>query len=395
MIALRRLTLLLALSALTAATIFATPAEAAKRKVPFGFFAAVVPPEISHPGAISDTVLDQQMALMARSGVEAVRVTLAWEDIEPKQGTYDYTTLDRLVKAAAAHRLQLLFNVTQTPLWASSRPNSDFWKAPPANPAVFGATMHAFAQRYSPNGSFWAQNPTLPKAPIRRWQIWNEENAPWHWAAKKWAPGYVQLLKAAYQGIKSVDRGATVIAGSFVAAPNYSQWAGVRDLYKAGGKPYFDEIAIHPFTNNSQSVEGTVAQLLEILTRSRDATRKAHDGRVPFIITELSWPASVGKIPKKALLGLETTPKGQNARLKAGYKKLVKVRRKLGVKQAYWYTWASQYDRKGALSVMSFRYAGLTRIHDGVFSPMPILRTYTSLARKYEGCKKGSTTSCS
>jgi hypothetical protein len=116
---------------------------------------------------------------------------------------------------------------------------------------------------------------------------------------------------------------------------------------------------------------------------------------VPIIITELSWPASVGKIPRKALLGLETTPKGQNARLKAGYTRLAKVRRRLGVKQAYWYTWASQYDRKGALSVMSFRYAGLTRIHDGVFSPMPILRTYTSLARKYEGCTKGFDTSCS
>ena len=99
----------------------------------------------------------------------------------------------------------------------------------------------------------------------------------------------------------------------------------MRDLYKAGGKRYFDEIAVHPFTNNSQSAEGTTDQMQEIVTRVRAATRKAHDGRVPIIITELSWPASVGKIPKKALLGLETTPKGQTARLKAGYKRLVKV----------------------------------------------------------------------
>lgn len=394
MIALRRLTLLLALSALTAPTIVASPAEAAKRKVPFGFFAAVVPPEISHPGAINNLIVDQQFGLMAKSGVEAVRITLSWGDIEPAQGNYDFEALDRLVKSAALHKLQILFNVTETPKWASSRPNGDFWKAPPADPAVLGATMRAYAARYGPNGSFWAENPTTPNEPIRRWQIWNEENAPWHWAQRPWAPSYVKLLKSAYQGIKGVDSGATVIAGSFVAAPNYSQWAGVRDLYKAGGKKYFDEIAVHPFTNNSRSASGTADQMQEIIKLVRAATRKAHDGRVPIIITELSWPASVGKVPKKALLGLETTPKGQVARLKAGYKRLIKVRRKLNVKQAYWYTWASQYDTKGALSVMSFRYAGLTRIQSGVFSPMPILRTYTSLARKYEGCAKGNDTSC-
>jgi hypothetical protein len=225
---------------------------------------------------------------------------------------------------------------------------------------------------------------------VRRWQIWNEENAPWHWNQRRWAPDYTKVLKSAYQSIKAVDKGATVVAGSFVAAPNYSQWAGVRDLYKAAGKRWFDEIAVHPFTINTKSVSGTIDQMLEIITRVRAETRRAHDGRVPIIITELSWPASVGKVPKKALLGLETNTKGQNQRLQAGYKRLAKVRRRFGVTEAYWYTWSSQYDSRGALSVMSFRYAGLTRIQNGVFSAMPLLRTYTSLAAKYEGCRKSA-----
>ncbi|MEA2400311.1 MAG: polysaccharide biosynthesis protein PslG [Thermoleophilaceae bacterium] len=388
-----RLFLALTMAALVAATM-AAPAGAAKRKVPFGFFAAVVPPELSGPGVVSDTVLDQQMALMARSGVEAVRLTFAWEDLESSKGNYNYGTVDRLVRAAAAHRLQVLLNVTQTPRWATSKPDGDWWRAPPKDPQTFGAMIGAFARRYGPTGTFWAENPTLHRQPIRSWQIWNEENAPWHWSTRPWAPSYTKLLKSAYQSIKAVDRGATVVAGSFVAAPNYSQWAGVRDLYRAGGKRWFDQIAVHPFTNNKLSVDGTADQMLQIVSNVRAETRKAHDGRVPIIITELSWPASVGKIPKRALLGLETTPKGQNARLKAGYTRLVKQRGRLGVKQAYWYTWASQYDRDGADSVMSFRYAGLVRVRNGVFSPMPILRTYTSLARKYEGCRKGTDTRC-
>ena len=390
MIRLRRFTLLLTLAALVAATIAATPAEAAKRKVPFGFFGAVIPPELSYRNAVTDATLDQQLALMASSGVESVRITLAWEDLEPTRGQYVFTNVDRLLRAASAHQLQLLFNVTQTPHWASSRPNAEFWRAPPTDPAAFGALMGALASRYGQTGTFWTENPTLPRAPIRHWQIWNEQNAPWHWSRRPWGPSYTSLLRAAYQGIKAADSGATVVAGSFVAAPNYSQWAGVRDLYKAGAKRWFDQIAVHPFTINKKSVEGTVDQMIEIISRVRAETRRAKDGRVPLIITELSWPASVGKVPRKALLGLETTSKGQNQRLKAGYKRLVAQRRKLGVRQAYWYTWATQYDRKGALSVMSFRYAGLTRVRGGVFSPMPILRTYRSLAARYEGCRKST-----
>jgi hypothetical protein len=37
---------------------------------------------------------------------------------------------------------------------------------------------------------------------------------------------------------------------------------------------------------------------------------------------------------------------------------------------------------------VSYRFSGLTRRRGNVFSPMPILRTYTSLAAKYEGCRK-------
>ena len=172
-----------------------------------------------------------------------------------------------------------------------------------------------------------------------------------------------------------------------MAAPNYSQWAGVRDLYRAGGKRWTDEIAVHPFTS-APTVKGTIDQTLTIVTLVRKAMKKAHAGRTPIIITELTWPASVGKIPKKGLLGLETTTKGQRLRMKAGYKRLFKMRHKLHVTQTYWYTWASQYDRDAPLSVMSFRYAGLVRVRSGVFSRMPILSTYTSLARKYEGCRK-------
>jgi hypothetical protein len=230
----------------------------------------------------------------------------------------------------------------------------------------------------------------VPRAPIRQWQIWNEQMAPWFWSQRPWGPSYTRLLKAAYGAIHRADHRATVVAGSFVAISGYSQWHGIRDLYRAGAKRYFDVIAVHPFTNVPNSVRYSVDQVVEIVRRVRAEMRKRGDGRKPIILTELTWPAAVGKVPKRRLLGLETTPRGQLARLKAAYPRLAGVRRALGITQAYWYTWASQYDANSSLSDVSYRYAGLVRWRANVFSPMPILRTYTNLARKYEGCRKSA-----
>ena len=95
--------MLLALVA-TLISLLALPAAApaAKRQVPFGFFGAVAPPELTR---VPSATLDQQMALMASSGVESVRLTLDWWEIEPVQGSYNLARPDALVAAAARHGL--------------------------------------------------------------------------------------------------------------------------------------------------------------------------------------------------------------------------------------------------------------------------------------------------
>jgi hypothetical protein len=387
-IALRRPLLLLTLAALVGATIAATPAEAAKRKVPFGFFGTVLQPLDAD---VTDASIEQQMALMARSGVESVRTTVSWARIEPSQGVYDWARTDALVRSAANHRLELLANVLDTPQWAKGRRVPRYPSGtPPKSSQDYAGFVRQLVLRYGPQGTFWAANPTVPRVPIRQWQIWNEQMAPWFWSKRPWGPSYTRVLKAAYQVIHKADRGATVVAGSFVAVAHYSQWRGIRDLYRAGAKRYFDVIAVHPFTNVPNSVRYSIAQMLEIVRRVRVEMRKRGDGRKPIILTELTWPAAVGKVPKRRLLGLETTPRGQVARLKAAYRQLAVVRRKMGITRAYWFSWATEYNANSNLSDVSYRFSGLTRRRGNVFSPMPILQTYTSLAAKYEGCRKSS-----
>ena len=366
---------------------FSAPAEAAKRKVPFGFFGAVL-----HP--MEPQTADKQVDLMARSGVETGRVILLWTGLEPAPGQYEWGQLDLLAAAAARHGIALQPNVTQTPLWASDRQSDpDYWRWPPADPQTFADLMRQLVLRYGPNGSFWAQNPSLPKVPIRQWQIWNEQTAPWNWKARPWGPSYVKLLKGAYKAIHGVDRHATVVAGSLVApSATYAPWNAVSDLYRYGGKRYFDMIAVHPFTNGSSAKVAT-NQMLTILSRVRARMNKHHDRKKRIIVTELTWPAAVGRVPKSALeqaAGLSTTRRGQAARLKSAYRALASRKRKLGVSQVYWYAWATEYDNNSPDSVMAFRYSGLNRFSGGVFSREPVLRTYTGLAAKYEGCRKSS-----
>jgi len=388
MIGRRPLTLVAAL-ALLLVMASAGSAEAAKRKVPFGFFGASVPHQIYNPELVSDATLEQHAALMARSGVESARVTFAWEDIESAQGQYNLVRLDRLVSSAARHGINVTINMTATPVWASDQPTGNWWRLPPRDPNLYAELMRQLVLRYGPKGTLWSQNPSLPRVPVRRWQIWNEQTAPWHWELRPWGPSYTQLLKASYQAIHGLDRGAKVIAGSLVAfGANYAPWDGIKELYRAGAKRYFDVVAIHPFTM-APSVTRTVDQTVEIVRRVRAQMRRRGDSRKPIILTELTWPASAGKVPKNALLGLETTAGGQKRRLQGAFSRLVQLRRQLGVTEAYWYSWASEYDRDAPPSVMSFRYVGLVRSSGGSFSRMPLLKTYATLAAKYEGCRKG------
>jgi arabinogalactan endo-1,4-beta-galactosidase len=368
----------------------AAPADAAKRKVPFGFFGTVL--NNSQIDRMSDATLDAQMATMARNGVESVRFSLSWEKAEPAQGRYDFSTSDRMARAAARHGLDLLPIVLHTPRWATSQPmraNSHLYA--PRSPQSYANFMRVLVQRYGPRGSFWRTSGTR-RVPIRSWQIWNEPAADFFWATRPWPRSYTRLLKAAYKAVHRADRRATVVLGSLAGVTSSTPWAQMRSLYKAGARGSFDVVSLH-FFSSSDSVRTTTAQTLEIADRIRKEMRRARDRRKKIWFTELTWTAAKGKIPKRALFGFETTPKGQAARLKGVFSRLARDRNKRGIGRVYWYNWASEYIPRfapGGPGTLTFQYAGLNKVAGVTFSPLPILRTYAKMAARYEGCRKSS-----
>jgi hypothetical protein len=369
----RVLALLIVLFALHAA-----PAGAAERSVPQGWLGVTVDGPVSpdKPG---------EWNRMASAGVESVRVSIRWNEVQPytrdtvppeEQSRFremegvptDLSTFDAVVVAAAARGMAVLPEVHATPSWAAQHP--DYSASPPADPATLGRFFAALVGRYGPNGSLWRERPDVARMPIRAWQVWNEPTLTGYWLKQPFAPSFVATLRAAAEGVRRADPGATVV----LAGLTNRSWRALREIYDAGGRGLFDAVALHPFTRRPRNV-------LRIVELARGVMRRHGDGALPIWLTELSWPAARGKVPDQ--FGIEVSEAGQAARLGAVLKLLAAARERLRIERVFWYTWLSTEQKSSV-----FNWSGLRRLRDGKPVSAPALAAFRQWARKLEGCRK-------
>jgi polysaccharide biosynthesis protein PslG len=349
-------------------------AGAAKRSVPQGFFGAVYDGEVR---TAPPDVQARQWALMARSGVESVRVMFSWDEAQPdpsKPPSFELT--DRHVENAVRRRIRVLPVVIYAPPWARERP--DLFNSPPRRPDDYVAYLRALVLRYGPAGSFWKEHPELPKRPLREYQLWNEVHLRYQWNSDEYVRGYSELLKASYAALKQADRGARVV----LAQLTNDSWNVLEELYERGDiEGSFDAVSIAPFTSTAERVV-RIARLV------RRAMRRHGDARLPLWATEVGWPASKGRVRSSS--PLQTSASGQAKLLTRAYELLAESRRDraVGVTRAYWYTWASSYS--GDI----FRFAGLQEFDGRAFRRKRSLGAYARAARRYQGCAKTSAGVC-
>jgi hypothetical protein len=371
--------------------ILSDPSPAAARSVPFGFFGTVLDPDVSidTPSA----ALGNEMGVMARSGIESLRSNIFWDATEPAPGVYDFTQADKLVLNAASHGLELLPIVEFTPAWASTHPHSSLANSyPPKRPQLYAAFMKTLVDRYGPHGSIWKLFPALRRYAVHDWQIWNEPEGNYDWLGKPWQKSYAELLRLAYVAVHRADRHATVVSGAMVGLnqSNLTPWAEARSLYRAGARRYFDVMAVNAFTY-SDNVTASVNRSIVLVAKVRAVMDRFGDAHKPIWVTEVTWPASLGKLKRGQYDGFETTASGQVKRLSAYFARIASHRR-AGIARAFWYSWASSYSTKGYLpTTPTFQYSGLTRWSPGQqFVSLPALAAYQRVAERYEGCRKSS-----
>jgi hypothetical protein len=357
------------------------PAQAAKRKVPRGFYAVMWDRDATKAPAAEQ---ERQWALMASSGVESVRTVFSWAQAQPQPGVTDFSYTDSVVGLAAAHGIDLVPVVRTTPSWAARDPFAR--GSPPATPSSYTAYLRGLIDRYGPKGTFWVEHPELPRRPLRNWQIWNEPHLNIWWntdgrSPNAWAREYATLLKAAKPVVRAADPGAKIV---LAALADYA-WQHLARLNKFKIGRYYDVAAINLFTAKP-------ANVIRGVRRFRRVMRKGGAARKPIWLTEATWPAGRGRVavPQTAWQrAWYTTDGGMAKRLAGLYALAIESRRKLRIGRLVWYTWSSQY-RDGDL----FDYSGLNLFAGGVSQPQPALAAYAASARRYQGCAKTPDGTC-
>ena len=370
------------LIAALAAILLAVPsADAAKRKVPATFSGVQLDGGIeSDPPAVQEA----QFALMARSGVESARLVFSWRDIQPQEnGPFDFATTDAQVGAAARHGIVVLPVMLYAPTWGRAFPRDG--GSPPLTKPYQGF-LRATIQRYGTNGSYWRENPAVPRRTIRYWQVWNEPRFEGFWDAPAKTPytyprGYARLLNASNKTIHATDRNArTVTAGLFGAA-----WDRLAELYRSGGvRKSFDVAAVHVYSDKPGNV-------LETVKRTNATMRRYKDPGNRVWVTETSFPASKGRA-RRIRNQKQDTPSSMARKLAETYVLLARNAKKQRIGRVYWYTWASSYQQS---QPSNFDFAGLQK-RTGPFSytPQPALRSFQRVSQRLQGCAKTDAGAC-
>ena len=210
----------------------------------------------------------------------------SWNMLNPSNGTYSWTYLDKQTKLAQANGAQIIYTFGRTPKWAT------------ANGACTGS--------YKPNGceeapveADWIAFVTaitkhVGPGVIKYWELWNEANL----TGEYWNGTNAQLVQMAQDArkiIKAADPDAVILSPS--ETDNYTGSTGCTTSNRcgsawlnawlaAGGKSYINGVAFHAYPQISTTPEQVVAQVA-----AQRAVMKANglSATMPLLDTESSW----------------------------------------------------------------------------------------------------------
>jgi hypothetical protein len=266
-----------------------------------------------------------ELARMGRGRAGTLRINLAWGSVQSGPGAgYDWSHYDGVVGQAARNGIRVLATVYSSPAWAERTP-----EYPPLGDRLpeFEDFARAAVRRYGSDGSFWTENPGLPKLPITNWQLWNEPNSPLFWKPRPDVSGYLEMLRGFEAVVSGADPNAQVILGGLFPTPKggIAMTDFMASLYRAGGKALFDAAAIHPYAANPQNALGSTDQLRGVMDRFGDAA-----GRI--WISEVGW-ASAGE-PSGLTVGADR----QADYVTRTFELAAEERERLGLDGVIWYS---------------------------------------------------------
>lgn len=274
--------------------------------------------------------------LMREAGIAQVRLPLFWMAVQAKSpflADPSWRAFDREVAIAAREGIRIMPFLFGTPPWAAP----DITDLPVRTPLqrwAWAGFVRAAAERYGRGGEFWEEHPYLPYLPVRRWEIWNEQNIV-SFARDPSPARFAMLLRISGRALKRVDPAAEVIVGGFFGQPlqippNVAIGDYLAGIYRAGDvKRWFDGVGLHPYVPRAGAMVGQIRTLRRVM--------RAHgDARTPIYITELGWGSREG--PTRWERGV----RGQAAELNRSLRLISANRQRWRVRGVWWYTWSDE-----------------------------------------------------
>jgi hypothetical protein len=197
------------------------------------------------------------------AGAKWVRLFPEWSQIEPTQGTYDWSSVDAITNAAAANNQ----DVSGLFFYNASWVNSNTGTFPTSNLAAWSTYVSAVVSH------------TAGK--VEYWEVWNE---PENFASGGTPQDYANVVDTAYNAAKAVDPSAEIGLSVASVDINYLEQA-IDD----GAADHFDYISVHPYEvlgAVDQGWEGDYLSIVPTIRKMLAADDPAKEN-VPIWFTEM------------------------------------------------------------------------------------------------------------
>ena len=249
---------------------------------------------------------------------------VAWPNLEPRRGQWDFTRLDRFVAFGERFGIDILLPLGLSPTWASARPQEKSGYQPgnaaePADMENWRRYVRTVAERY--------------KGRIRHYEIWNEVNEVGFFSGSP--EKMVELTCEARRVLREISPDNKVVSPSMVGAG--SEPEKFEEFLKLGGKACIDVVGYHFYVPHREPEE-----ILGLVRRVQQAMARQGVAQLSLWNTEFGWwlANSDGSPETEADKRWRrvTTEEGPGV-----VSRSLIVGRFAGLDRFYWYSWDHGY----------------------------------------------------
>lgn len=220
---------------------------------------------------------------LSAGGFRYVRQPVSWADVEPEQGSLNWSTYDQIVNELSRREIKMVAVVVEAPDWSRDPATLDTADGPPVDPSTLGAFTEELTGRYGD---------AVPYV-----QVWDQPNRPARWGGEEaTASGFLPYLAAAYNGARAGNPEVRIVTPELAfrttAEPDRADLDFLDQLYRVGAEPFFDIVGIQLEGGSTSPDDRRVSAGRHNFSRAvltRELMVQHDDAETPIWATSFGW----------------------------------------------------------------------------------------------------------